>query len=259
MQAKIDEVRAKVATTLQLAEKLFNLQLPNLQVRFDLTGRVAGQAGWRRINNSNNQIKDFEYYVRFNTTMMQNEGWEHIINSTVVHELAHFVCYVNPSLGRNHDNGWKRVCKLLGGDGQRCHSEKVIYSKGHTYEYVTSEGHEVTVSGRVHNSIQSGNQYTCKNKGKLNNTCKYQLIAVNGNRIETKTIETKTIETKTVNTKPNNTTGKPKSELVRIMIAKAKLMNTPVEAVIQQVIVELGMSKSLAKTYVIGNWNKVGC
>ena len=256
MQAKIDEVRAKVASTLQLAEQLFGLKLPELQIRFDLTGRVAGQAGWRR---KKNHIKDFEYYVRFNTTMMQNEGWAHIINATVVHELAHFVCYVNPNLGRNHDNGWKRVCKLLGGDGQRCHSEKVIYGKGNTYEYITNQGHEVTVSGRIHNSIQSGNQYTCKNKGKLNNTCKYKLIAVNGNTIDTSQSPKVEVQTPAEVISKPNTTGKPKSELVRIMIAKAKLMNISVDDVIKQVISELGMSKSLAKTYVIGNWNKVGC
>jgi len=37
---------------------------------------------------------------------------------TVVHELAHAVCF-RTGLGKGHDSGFKRICKLMGGNGER--------------------------------------------------------------------------------------------------------------------------------------------
>jgi|SRR5690554_3624671 len=47
------------------------------------------------------------------------------VNETIPHEVAHIVCQNFPHLGRRHDAGWKRVCLALGGDGKRCHAERV--------------------------------------------------------------------------------------------------------------------------------------
>ena len=116
MQAKIQAVKDKVASCIALAEQKFNIKMPAVQIRFDLTGRAAGMAG----------RKGFAYYLRFNVSHMSlgGQSWEHILNDTVPHELAHTVCQSNPQFGRNHDAGWKRVCLALGGNGNRCYKQE---------------------------------------------------------------------------------------------------------------------------------------
>jgi len=123
LQERTKQVQTKVNQLINRANKLYGLTLPEITVRFDLRGRAAGQAG-----------RDYRgYYLRFNVDMMQNSSWDHLYTDTVPHEVAHIVCFVNPMLGKHHNPGWQRVCRQLGGSGQRCHKEEVTYANGKTY------------------------------------------------------------------------------------------------------------------------------
>jgi predicted SprT family Zn-dependent metalloprotease len=46
-----------------------------------------------------------------------------MLEDTVPHEIAHFVCQVK-GLGKNHDEGWRKVCRELGGNGITCYKPK---------------------------------------------------------------------------------------------------------------------------------------
>ena len=52
-------------------------------------------------------------------------------------------------------------------------------------------------------------------------------------------------------------TGLKKSQRVRARIAQAKLANEAQDIVIAWTVDTLGMTKQLARAYVLGNWNKV--
>ena len=162
---RINEVNSKLTSLATRANAIFGIELPHITVKFDLRGRSAGQAIRR----------GGEFSVRFNRDMMLNESWDHIINETVPHELAHIVCFVNPNLGRNHDAGWNRVCRLLGGSGERCHKEVVTYAKGNTYIYTTSTGHTVSLSAIRHRKVQRGGYYICRERGRIDRNCQYQV------------------------------------------------------------------------------------
>ena len=139
----------------------------NLQVYFDLRGRTAGQAV--RHNG--------RHWIRFNTDMMQNESWDHIINNTVPHELAHVIC-VWKNWDRAHGRMWRQVCRNLGGDAERCHSEPVKYAKGKTYIYNTSTGKTVMLSEIRHKKIQQrGAIYRLVDGSKIDKTCTYKIAA----------------------------------------------------------------------------------
>ena len=71
---------------------------------------------------------------------------------------------------------------------------------------------------------------------------------------DTSNKEVKTVIESNPRTKPINT---KKSETVRLYIALAKANNESEETVLFKAIAELGMSKSLAKAYIKGNWDKV--
>ena len=138
----------------------------NLKVYFDLRGRTAGQACRR----------NGQFYMRFNVDMMQNDSWDHLINNTVPHELAHIVCMWKV-WDRAHGRRWQAVCRSLGGDGERCHKEEVRYAKGSTYLYTTSTGKTIAISQVRHRKIQRGVVYRTVDGGKIDSTCTYKIAA----------------------------------------------------------------------------------
>jgi len=243
---KIESVRNATIACLTKAEELYNVDLSNTTIRFDLKGRAAGIA----------MIKGDKLTLRFNTTMINGDGYDHIINDTVPHEVAHLVNFRDPRTGNNHNAGWASVCRQLGGTGLRTHNEEVIYAKGKTYKYVTSTGATVNVSQRMHSNIQRGGVYSARGKGKLNNQCAYELVGVSGRPVKTTTETKPTPAAKAVRkaaSKPTATKKGTKAEQVRNQLRGG--MHP--EAVVEWAVVELGMKPALARTYVKNNINKI--
>lgn len=263
MQAKIQAVRAKVTECIRIAEQRFGITMPQVDVRFDLKGRAAGIAGYRGRN----------FFLRFNVNHMALGGltWDHLLNDTVPHEVAHTVCQAFPNFGRNHDAGWKRVCVALGGNGRRCYSEDdapEAVAAQRPYVYVTTQGHEVRVTKVMHAKIQRGSSYTFKGgKGQLTRECQYNYMAapvVNTPRVVHTPAPTVQMPAPEVRrpapvTAPVAGTfgGGSNADKVRARIALAKREGQGEEAVIQWAVINLGQTRSLARSYVKNNWNKV--
>ena len=88
------------------------------------------------------------YMVRFNADMARQNP-DDMVEDTIPHEYSHIVCFMNPSLGSNHDSGWARVCRALGGTGGRTHDNEVVYGNGRTYEYLVVFKALADILGRV--------------------------------------------------------------------------------------------------------------
>jgi predicted SprT family Zn-dependent metalloprotease len=175
MQDRIDQIKAKTVQVLDMASRLYGVSFGVVTIRFDLKGRAAA-AAIRRGN---------QYSVRYNPDMVGREAFDHILNNSVPHEVAHLVCFARPELGNNHDAGWERVCIKLGGSGKTRHQEKVVYGKGTTYEYTTTSGHQVRVGDHYHNMVQSGTVLGLRNgMGTLNMTCTYQIVGKSGKSVD---------------------------------------------------------------------------
>lgn len=168
-QQIVDNCKAVFAKAKELYP---HLNFDAVGIRFDLRGRCAGMAHRR----------GGHYFMRFNADMLTREAFDHVLQDTVPHEIAHIVCFMDPRLGRNHDYGWASVCRRLGGTGARTHDEEVVYGKGLTYEYTTTRGHAVRVSQQIHSRIQQrGATYTYKHgKGAINKDCAHQVVGANG-------------------------------------------------------------------------------
>lgn len=161
----------KCKTVFAKAKELYGLDMSQVGIHFDLKGRAAGMA-CRRGN---------QYFMRFNRDMLTREAFDHVLNDTVSHEIAHICCFMNRTLGSNHDAGWARVCRALGGTGGRTHSEEVVYGKGHTYEYTTDRGHKVRMGDKHHATVQRGIPLRYKNnKGTVTKECAYSIVGVQG-------------------------------------------------------------------------------
>jgi predicted SprT family Zn-dependent metalloprotease len=166
LQERIQLVQAKIQTLITQWSAQTGQTLPDIQVKFDLRGRVAGWAGSR----------GGRYFMRFNTDMMQNAAWTHVINNTVPHELAHVICFVQGT-DSGHGRVWVRTCRSLGGNGERCHSEAVTYAKGKTYVYTTHTGRTIHLSSIKHKKIQQGASYTGRNGlGRIDSRCAYHVL-----------------------------------------------------------------------------------
>lgn len=174
MQTQAQQILDKCNEVMVKARELYGLDLSQVRISFDLKGRAAGVAGRRNMS----------YFVRFNRDMLTREAFDHVLNNTVPHEFAHIVCFMNPSLGRNHDSGWARVCAQLGGNAKRTHSEEVVYGKGITYEYTTDRGHKVRCSQQIHAKIQRGVIYTYRGKGKVHAASAHSIVGVRGRTLE---------------------------------------------------------------------------
>jgi predicted SprT family Zn-dependent metalloprotease len=169
------QILAKCKEVFAKATELYKVDLSKTAIRFDLKGRCAGTAQMRGSRLAPQLI------MRFNADMLTREAFDHILNDTVPHESAHLVCFLNPMLGRNHDYGWSRVCKALGGSGARCHKEEVVYGKGNTYEYTTTVGKQVRLSDHHHKRVQRGETLRYRNgMGSVTKMCTYSIVGVQG-------------------------------------------------------------------------------
>ena len=171
MQSQAQQILERCQQVIAKAKELYGLDMSKVQIRFDLRGRAAGQA-YRR---------GMQYGVRFNRDMLTREAFDHVLNNTVPHEIAHIACFMNPNLGSNHNRGWERVCVALGGSGATRHQEDVVMGKGTTYEYITDMGHSVRIGDRHHRHVQAGGTLKFrKGKGTINQLCTYSIVGVNG-------------------------------------------------------------------------------
>lgn len=170
----IEQVRAKCQQVIEAGARLYGVDLKKVIISFDLKGGVAGWA----------QLKHGVYKVKFNHDMLTRgdpEVLRDMVEDTVPHEFAHIVCYMRRELGRNHDDGWRRVCIGLGGTGGRTHDNEVVYGRGTTYEYTTNRGHKVRLNDRRHSHIQSGGTLRYrKGMGEVTMTCAYSIVGQGG-------------------------------------------------------------------------------
>lgn len=254
IESRKAELTEKVSAIIELGEKLLGVKLPNVEVRFDLRGKCAGQA-----------IRCYEageyyYSVRFNINFVERGGsaYEHLLHNTASHEIAHIFCMAYPKFGRNHDSGWKRVCVMLGGTGERCHNEEVTFAKGKTFAYTASCGTVVNLSQVRHNKIQKGASFTLRSTGgKLHNQCEFSVVG-NAAPLVRETVKAPVAAKPAKHLAAVKKAGAPSNAaLIRSRIAQAKARNEGMEAVIDFGQTVLGMTRALATTYVRNNWAKV--
>lgn len=168
---KCNEVKA-------LALKHYGVDLSDVPVHIDVKGRVAGWA-CRKFG---------QYKVRLNADMITRgdpEVLKDMLEDTIPHEFGHIVCFKRPELGKNHDQGWRRVCLTLGGTGKRTHDNEVVYGKGATYEYTTDRGNKVRMGEKHHQRVQMGFPLRYKRGlGTVTKGCAYSIVGLQGRTLQ---------------------------------------------------------------------------
>ena len=274
MQERIQQIREKTQQIIARAQELYGVDLSRTVIRFDLTGRVAG---WAISDGRGN------YAIRYNVDMIQREAFNHIINETVPHEIAHLVCFANPRLGSGHNAGWARVCRALGGTGKTRHNERVVSGRGYTYEYTTDIGHKVWITEKYHGYIQRGHSLNFKRgKGTVQAYADYYIVGQSGstfptpvfrrgnrpaNQLAQEIATVNRVVEQTVKEPTQNTVKQPTAQPVpgeskaatsrRIMLSGYRDGRT-YEEIIAAMIAANGYDRSLARATFKANASKVG-
>lgn len=262
-------ILARCRQVVQTAWQILRMDLSTVRISFDLKGRAAGHAIRR----------GSQYTIRFNGDMLTREAFRHVYQNTVPHEYAHIACFMNPTLGRNHDAGWERVCRDLGGSGATRHREEVVFGKGNTYEYTTDNGHLVRLSEKYHAYVQAGNQLRCKNgKGHINQGCSYRIVGVRGRSIEENKMNqggiltlpapvqaeapaADAVQPAEPAAQPQETATpvyKSKAEHSRALMAAGYQAGRTYEEIIAQMMTAVGYERQLARATFKANAAKVG-
>lgn len=256
MQERIEQITRRCKELFAQAEARWpHVKLSHVQLRFDLKGRAAGMA-----------IRQYDRYtIRFNRDMIQRDAFEHIINNTVPHEIAHIVCFMDPTLGSNHDAGWARVCRTLGGSGDRTHREEVVFGRGNTYEYVTDRGHAVRVGERHHQYLQTRGPLSWRQgKGTVALGSAYKLVGIAGRSVTPAQLgKTLTEPAKTPAEQPKvapQTAKAPrgtKADIVRSIMLSGYRGGRSYEDIIRAIQAATEFDRSLARSYFKYNADKL--
>jgi predicted SprT family Zn-dependent metalloprotease len=237
---RLAQMTQKVHSLFELADQLYGLNLRQTAIRFDLRGMKAGKACCRICQRTFTR----KYSVHFNQQVIQGSEFDDVLQNATAHEVAHIVCFMNPSLGRDHDQGWKRVCVALGGNGSIYHSYKTTYSGGN-YHYTTSTGQEVVISAHRHTKVQKGHKYRFKAKGWIDRSCNWRKQIIPG-----------------IDVSGNTTTKIPSQKdgsyaaRIREWIRTHKPQGASQSDIIQKAVAA-GMRLSSARSAVLTFWDKV--
>ncbi|MES9858457.1 MAG: SprT-like domain-containing protein [Sedimenticola sp.] len=142
----------KTLRLLKLAMEHYKTPLPELDIRFDLTGRAAGMIVFPAVGNP---------VIRYNRVLL-SENPEPFVQQTLPHEVAHLVARtLFGSSIRPHGREWQEVMAFFGADARRCHLfdtsrsvrrhlQRFSYSCGCTTHQLTSIRHRRVLAGQVY-------------------------------------------------------------------------------------------------------------
>ncbi|OOY44137.1 hypothetical protein BOW37_10760 [Solemya velum gill symbiont] len=150
-------VRDKVVECLELAANHFDESFTLPEIRFDLHARAAGQFRYGK----NLQQLRFNPYL-FST------GFEVNLDTTVPHEVAHYVAFNLFGRVKPHGKEWREVMKLFGVPAEVTHSQNVKIPglrRERRWSYQCDcQQHQLTT--RRHNKVVSGKmRYSCRRCG----------------------------------------------------------------------------------------------
>ncbi|WP_281252867.1 SprT family zinc-dependent metalloprotease [Solemya elarraichensis gill symbiont] len=158
-QNRREQVRHKVAECLELAANHFDKSFELPEIRFDLHARAAGQYRYGK----NLQQLRFNPYL-FATAFDEN------LDTTVPHEVAHYVTFNLFGRVKPHGREWREVMKLFGVPAEVTHNQKIKIPglrRERRWGYQCGcQTHQLTT--RRHNKVISGKgSFSCRKCGQL--------------------------------------------------------------------------------------------
>ncbi len=150
--------RSRTQALLDTAALHFGLKAPQVEIRFDLRGRSAGQV--RRHASG-------VWLVRYNPVLLARHG-EDFLASTIPHEVAHVIAYrLHGHRIQPHGPEWRALMSHFGAAPARCHDFDISGLPTRTltrYPYHCACRTHLLTSIR-HHRILRGHRYQCRSCG----------------------------------------------------------------------------------------------
>ncbi len=152
------QVERRTRALLERAGQLLGVEVPRVEIRFDLKGLAAGQV---RLPQAAPPV------IRYNPKLLENNA-EAFLQQTVPHEVAHvMVARRYRQKVRPHGPQWQSLMRRLGAEPKRCHDFDTSRSQGRrmarfTY-YCGCRSHQI--SAVRNNRIAAGQSYICRSCG----------------------------------------------------------------------------------------------
>lgn len=149
------QVEAKVQEGITKAEWAYKQIFTFPRITYDLTGKTAGIAYPGR------------NLIQLNLPLLIH-NFDDAIKNTVLHELAHLICWKRFPKAEAHGHEFVSTCWTLGIKGERCHNYDTSVSSRLTHFKYTCGCQEYNLSSIIHNKIQAGQTRRCRKcKNKL--------------------------------------------------------------------------------------------
>lgn len=239
----ISEFKAEVRNQLRKAFEQYGITEVDdrdVTVRADIRGMCAGRGGYK-VNFGRR-----EYYLNFNAEAVEKH-WDEMVKDTIPHEIAHVICYIRPELGKNHDRGWKRVCRSLGGDDSRTHDMLLTPAKRKFRHEYNVNGASVMVGPKHHAAIQRGRPVTVRATGEQILRSMYVRKVQVGGPVQQPEPPRQAAQ----NPSPSRTTKKPSSGS-KMDVARKIMVENPGKSrseIIALFMEQAGLTKAGASTY----------
>jgi SprT protein len=161
-----DFIKSVIDETFKKANEIFNINIKQIPVKFDLRGRTAGQYVFCK-----GKPVDTNSYFRFNIDIANAN--KSTFNTTVVHEVAHYITDLKFGVStKPHGKEWKYVMNCLGCEPKVTHNYTIPDSTKRLkyFNYTCScEGKIHELSSILHNRVLKGQDRVCKRcKEKIN-------------------------------------------------------------------------------------------
>lgn len=159
-----NQIETKIKEVIALAERLygFDITFEELNITYHAKGKAAGYAWYKGFQGAR------QYGLKFSSEAA-SINMADMLEDTIPHEVAHLVNFALPHTGKDHNQGWKRVCIALGGTGERCYDgSKMVLTPAkisRKWLYKASCGTEVELSTKMHNQIQRGSTRSLRRTG----------------------------------------------------------------------------------------------
>jgi predicted SprT family Zn-dependent metalloprotease len=151
---RMDLVKKKFDELVVMATDIYGINMGLLTLKTTIKSKNLGRAtmGFSPIK--------LEINLNINAINGTDKQFEFVLEETLPHEMAHIVNFLSPRTGKNHDRGWKNVCRVLGGSGKAKFSYSDVgeissYKAPKKYIY-NVKGTDVALGTVRHNRLQSG-------------------------------------------------------------------------------------------------------
>lgn len=165
----VDRIRECIG----IAARFYRCDFPNIETKFDLTGRVGGYFCVRQIPGSD----ELQLYFRLNKDLL-TMNFEEFHKQIIPHEVSHYITRKRWGMKvKPHGSEWRSVMTdCFGLVPDRCHQMDTSLSSQRPYIYRCS-CQEFQLSKRMHNSIRRGRTRSCR-------TCHKKLLFVREDSIQ---------------------------------------------------------------------------